>query len=132
MTGGARNWREMRAEAVAAGKVDETRVAAERRRIEQKQKVNRPVIAKPLPNGAARDAGYDLMMRLGEAVNAAHHVAAVSPEEARIVGLDDVVDRWAQELAAFYWRTVALGERGLGERRREPARLGWRDPHRGR
>ncbi|MGX9297737.1 hypothetical protein [Tsukamurella paurometabola] len=94
---------------MAAGKVDEARVAAERRRIEREE-VNRAVLASPAPTGAARDAEYDLVMRLGEAVNAAHHLAAVAPEEARIVGLDDVVDRWERELAVFYWRTVARGD----------------------
>lgn len=107
----ARNWREIRAEAVAAGQIDEVRVAAERRRIEQEQKANHLVLAKPLPNGAARDAEYDLMMRLGEAVNAAHHLAAVSPQEARIVGLDDIVDRWEQQLSVFHWRTVGARNR---------------------
>ena len=110
MTGGARSWRAVRADAVAAGKVDETNVAAVRRRIDRTQGVNRPVLAKPLPTGAARDAEHHLMMRLGEAVNAAHHLAAVSPEEARIVGLDDIVEWWEQQLAVFYLRTIAGGE----------------------
>ncbi|KXO88042.1 hypothetical protein AXK56_11695 [Tsukamurella pulmonis] len=66
--------------------------------------------AAPPPTGAAHDAEHNLMMKLGEAVNAAHHLAAVAPEEARAVGLDDMVDRWERELAVFYWRTV--GPRG--------------------
>ncbi|KXO99656.1 hypothetical protein AXK58_00030 [Tsukamurella tyrosinosolvens] len=41
---------------------------------------------------------------------AAHHLAAVLPEEARIVGLDDIVDGWEQQLAVFYLRTIAGGE----------------------
>jgi hypothetical protein len=69
----------------------------------------------PLPTGGAYDAEHDLMMKLGEAVNAAHHLAAVAPEEARAVGLDDKVDRWEQELAVFYWRTV--GPRGEASHR---------------
>ncbi|BDD81248.1 hypothetical protein TPB0596_10110 [Tsukamurella pulmonis] len=68
--------------------------------------MTRPTTTAPPPTGAARDAEHELMMRLGEAVNAAHHLAAVAPEEARMVGLDDMADRWEQELAVFHWRTV--------------------------
>lgn len=63
-----------------------------------------------LPTGSAYEAERDLMMKLGEVVNAAHHLAAVAPEEARQVGLDDMADQWEQQLARFYWRTV--GPRG--------------------
>ncbi|KXO92761.1 Uncharacterised protein (plasmid) [Tsukamurella tyrosinosolvens] len=64
----------------------------------------------PYPTGDAYEAEHTLMMKLGEAVNAAHHLAAVAPEEARAVGLDDIVDQWEQQLAVFCWRTV--GPRG--------------------
>ena len=64
----------------------------------------------PLPTGEVYDAEHALMMRLGEAINAAHHLASVAPEEARQIGLDDIVDQWEQQLATLYWRTV--GPRG--------------------
>ncbi|CAM4032541.1 hypothetical protein TSST111916_18965 [Tsukamurella strandjordii] len=67
----------------------------------------------PLPTGTAHAAERDLMMKLGEAVNAAHHLAAVAPEEARAVGLDDLVDQWEQQLGTFHWRTVGATARNL-------------------
>ncbi|MBS4102774.1 hypothetical protein [Tsukamurella paurometabola] len=68
--------------------------------------MTRPIPAAPLPTGDVYEAEHDLMMRLGEAVNAAHHLAAVAPEEAHAVGLDDMVDGWEQQLGTFHWRTV--------------------------
>ncbi|CAM4032576.1 hypothetical protein TSST111916_18970 [Tsukamurella strandjordii] len=69
----------------------------------------------PLPTGNVYEVEVALMMKLGEAVELAHELARVSPDETRALGLEQTIDRWNQDLARMYWRTV--GPRGEGSHR---------------